>query len=55
VADDGASVLTDASLPVVWSGDGVEHVAASDLATAESQRTQRPAVLFGGDGAEVVA
>jgi len=55
VADDGSSVLTDQSLPVTWSGNGVTHVAASDLATAENQRgSARPAVLFGGDGAEAV-
>jgi len=52
VATDGASVLTGAlsSLPVTWTGGGVEHVAAGTLANAQSAHSgARPAVLFGGD------
>jgi len=47
---DGASVLTNDSLPVTWTGGGVEHVAAGTLADAQSAHSgARPAVLFGGD------
>jgi hypothetical protein len=55
VRRDGSDAYVDvASLPTTFGANGAQWSLASDLATAESNVTSRPAICVAGDGASIL-